>query len=44
MNSSDKYYVDVILQSEVIVHCSLKEKKAFLKSIGAKKRWFQKNT
>lgn len=44
MSASDKYFVRAILDNEVIIHCSLKEKKVFLKNIKAKKAWFRKKT
>lgn len=36
--------MDSILKDDVIARCSLKERKVFLKSLGAKKVWFQKQT
>lgn len=44
MNAPDKYFVRAILDIEIIIYCILKEKVYFLKTIGAKRKWFWTKT
>jgi hypothetical protein len=39
-----QYYVQAILDREIIVYCTLKNKFNFLKQLGAKGNWFWKKT
>ena len=44
MTTENTYYVQAILDGEIIVFCDRKEKINFLKEIGAKREWFIKKT
>ncbi len=44
MSNESTYYVQAVLDNEIIVFCDRKEKINFLKKIGGRREWFIKKT